>query len=218
MNKQLGTRHDEKLIARIGLQAELLNISLTQYVDNALKFYSSLDTRFLKGLNGLAEDMGISPGDLAQRIIGKWMAKIDANMEIYGYYTDLAADTMTQGDFEADYNMHKQHEIIKLEKEIVLAALESEKYGAELEDYEKRLLIKYRQGKAWENSEEAKREQEIKKHIAKESPEEIKSEIEQLIAKMSPEEKKQFIERLENMETEAKTPRKAKMTAKREEN
>lgn len=176
----------ESLETKISEKVNELNVSKNQYINDALELYSGFDTNFLKTLRGLAADMSLEPWDLIQRRLTQWFGKINAYCEIYGTYPHFFMDTITQKDFENDYNMHKQVELNKLEKDIVLEALENEKYGIELEEYQKLLLVKYHRGKAWLESEEYQKKIEMDKYIdaalnpekfSKEQLEGIKSEV-----------------------------------------
>jgi hypothetical protein len=171
--KQLGTRHDEGLIASLVSRAELLNSSLTQLANDGLELRVGFDDRFFKGLKGLAADLGISPSDLIQRRLADWMGKIDAHIEIYGEYPHLAIDTASTGDFEEDFSRSKNSEIEKLEREIIKHAYEVETLGGKLEDYQKRLMTKYRLGKAWAESKECRKEAEMQQYIQEEHPDAV---------------------------------------------
>lgn len=168
----------EVLEERMDKKIEELHLSKNQYINDALELFVGFDVKFLKGLNGLSSEMGISQADLIQRRLSQWMGRIDAYMEIYGDYPDLTTDLVSQGDFEADYLMHRKNEVEKLEREIAEHAYEVEILGGELEDYQRRLMIKYRLGKTWENSVECKREIEMKQYIEEKYPDAVRKQNE----------------------------------------
>lgn len=159
----------EDLEEKIDAKVEELGISKNQYINQALELYTGLDKKFFKALNGLAADLNITPADLIQRRFARWFGKVDAFVEIYNTY-EFLKDTSSAGDFESDYLFFKKTEVEKLEKEIVEHAYKLEIHGAELEDYQKRLMIKYRMGNAWLESDEYKREVEMAKYIEEKFP------------------------------------------------
>ena len=166
-NKQLGTRHDEKLIEAATNKANTLGLSFNQYINNALEFYTKLDTKFIENLHAKAMYLKFSPADLVQRIFADWIAKVDASIEVVGIYSDISRDTITTGSYEKDYKMLRDLHVRELEQMIVTAAFKKESRGISLNEFEKKLLIKYRidGSKTWLESEEYKREQEIKAEI-----------------------------------------------------
>lgn len=161
----------DELEEKIDAKVEELDISKNQYFNMALELYASLDSKFLLGLNGFSAGIDITPAELIQIRFAQWFAVADAYLEVYGEYPGLLKDTVSQGDFVKDYQAHKQVEIERLEKEIVRHAYELESIsGVVLEDYQKRLLIKYRKGNAWLESDEYKREVEMDRYLEEKFP------------------------------------------------
>jgi len=153
---------------------EELGVSRNQYMNDALNLYVELDSKLLKSLYGLSNDLGVPAHNLIQNIFCRWISRIDAYVDIYGVYPDFSIDILSTGSFEEDYAWRKNAEKQQIEKEIVLKALDAESVGIELESYQKELLIKYRQGKAWLESDEYKREVEMQKFIEEKYPDAIK--------------------------------------------
>lgn len=174
-NKQLGTRHSEELLESIAQKAKELGISFSELVDQVLTSFDSFDIAFIKTIKGVSENFGLSAAGLIQGFLCVRLAKLDARIETYGTDDELSMDTLTQGDFKADYLMHRKAEAERLEREIAVAALEKEQDGTEeLEPYEKELLIKYRMGRAWLESEQHQKELEMKRYIEEKYPDAVK--------------------------------------------
>jgi hypothetical protein len=160
--------NSEALAQKIDERVKQARINNNRYYNYALGFYADLDIDFIKDLNSLALNTKTSPGRLVQMVMTRWMAEVDAHLSVYGSYAATAAGEIKSSmGYREDFRFHREAVLRELEAHIVQQGLALEKQGIERmpREYITKVMIKHRRGKAWENSEEKRLEDEFQAEI-----------------------------------------------------
>ncbi|SHH87085.1 hypothetical protein [Desulfosporosinus lacus] len=192
-------------LSDIEAKAKKLGMNKSELIMKGVSMMMNFDEVFLKRIQGYSEGLHIPEWLVLQNMIIKRMADEAAHYEVYGNSTKLLDEFMLIGDGierrsvtgEELFNSLKDQYVIKYERKLVEQALNEEKYGT-LHSREKALLIKYRAGDTWRESEEYKQELE-RQALEKKQIEEIE--------KKYPEAARKQKEHIEKMKAERKAAR-----------
>lgn len=162
--KQLGTRISLELAERIDAKAKELGVTSSQLVVRALELIAGIDADLLWQLRRSSKAFNVPEALFIQNVVTAWLADQEAYREVY--LTAKPGVELVWGLGSQDlFNSVKSEAIKEYEKELIKLLAKKEELGTPLEEHEKRLMIKYRIGKAWLESEEREREQEIKEML-----------------------------------------------------
>lgn len=154
----------EILEASIDKNADQLGLSRNQYLNKAIDLFDGLAPDTIERIEKASQKFGMSESEFVQAVILMWAAKMDASIEVWGSPDgDLLPIKGTTA--ETHYIYYKSTAVKNYEKEVIKTISLHEARNLPLSDAERRVAIKYRIGKAWLESEEYKREQEVKAEI-----------------------------------------------------
>jgi len=164
--------NDTYTLADLDHKAAELGMNRSELINKAVDILMGFDAVFFKKIQGYSEGLHIPEWLVLENMIIKRMADEAAEIEVYGGGTRLLDEFMLVGDGaehrsvtgEELFNSLKGQYVIKYERKLVRQLLGEEKYGL-VDAKGKALLIKYRCGQAWLQSDEYKREQEIHAEI-----------------------------------------------------
>lgn len=194
-------------LADIEAKAKSLGLNRSEFVMKAVSMMMNFDEEFLKEIQGFSEGLHIPEWLVIQNMIINRLADEDAEYEVYGggrrrlllefmqVGEGIERRTLTGKPLHAEL---KAEYVIKHEKDLVKQALEEEAAGAPLDEKEKELLIKYRVGHVWFESEEYKQVLE-REALAKKQYKEIEEKY--------PEAAKRQKEYYEKMKSDLKSAR-----------
>lgn len=140
----------------------------SEFIMTAVDMMMNFDETFYKRIQGYSEGLHIPEWLVMQNMIIKRMADEAAEYEVFGPSGKVLDEFMLVGEGfkrraitgEELFNNLKQQYKVNYEKKAVQELLKEEAYGIPLKENEKALLIKYRAGKTWLESDEYKKEQE----------------------------------------------------------
>jgi len=170
---------------RLQVAANKHEVALSRFLLDSAIESMEIGAQFKASVEKHFESLGWPWWKVVKAVVIKRMAEDDAQAEICGQREDICVEFM-EVDEDCLYKTIKTNELKKLEREVVEHALEKEYYGLNLEEFERELLIKYRVGKAWAESDERKKELEMQKYV-----EEIEAKMRESI-KNNPEEKEKY--------------------------
>lgn len=154
-------------------KANKIGLSRSEFVIKAVDMLMNFDDVFLEKIKMYSEGLNIPEWLVMQNFIIDMMAQDAAKMNVWGPSQDILMmfPMLNDGDGYRMVTGGELHEMLTKmyegdeEKKKVEVLLEGEKYGDPMDESDKKLLIKYRKGKVWEESEEHKRGIEMKRII-----------------------------------------------------
>lgn len=171
--KTTSIRLNESLLSEIGARS---NGNVNQYIAKCLENAVAFNPDFINRMDNFSKKIKAPLAEIVQGIVDRRIAEAEAEALIYGdgiYDSKITPiiELLSSDGSDFIYEALLQIEVEKLEKKAVAHGLKLEVYGGSPSEYEKRLMIKYRQGKAWEESEEHKKEVEMDRYIKEKYPE-----------------------------------------------
>lgn len=157
----------------VELKAEKYGMSKKDFILNAVDMMMSFDEIFFKKIQKYSNGLHIPEWLVMQNMIIKRIADEAAETEVFGTHRRVLDEFMMMGEGserktttgEELFNILKKIYIKKYEQRAVNAILKKEASGMTINENEKALLIKYRAGKAWFESDEYREEIERSKKI-----------------------------------------------------
>lgn len=159
-------------LSDIDAKAKSLGLNKSEFIMKGINMMMNFDEVFLKKVQAYSK----GPEWLTlQNLIIRRMAQDDANAHVWGTHSEALYEFISTNDGtgyksvtgEPLYNILKKMFIEDEEKEKVKVLLDNEKYGLRVNENDKKLLIKYRVGQAWLESDEYKEVLERKAYVEK---------------------------------------------------
>ena len=150
-----------EILAKAYLLADELKSNKSQVIIKGTEWVTGLDKETIRSITIAGKELQMSESEIIEMSFTKWTARYDAHFEIYKrpLVDWIKADAKTQ------YIHYKNEAVIEYEKEVLQSIVDDQKNGiplGDLNDVERRVVIKYRIEPFWSQSEEFKQEQEMK--------------------------------------------------------
>lgn len=173
MSTNLNIRVVDGYLEKLDTKAQKFGMNRTDFVLKALDMLMSFDEIFFKKIQGYSEGLNIPEWLVIQNIIIKRMAQDHAKTEVWGPSGETLKEFVSVNDGdgyktitgEPLFEMLNELFIKEEEMEKVKILLIDESYGTPIGEDDKKLLIKYRTGPSWLESEEYQKEQKHKADI-----------------------------------------------------
>lgn len=172
----------------VELRAKALGMEKSELVFNAVDMMMNFDEIFLKRIQSYAEGLHIPEWMVMQNMLLDRMANESAEYKVYGKRPKLLVEFMLIGEGterrsvtgkELTDSLEEMY-VRKFEKELLKQTLQEERYGIPLQKRERDLLIKYRCGNAWLESDEYKSEIEEEKQFNEKYPDAVRKQKEHI--------------------------------------
>ncbi|MDO7786107.1 hypothetical protein [Desulforamulus aquiferis] len=157
-------------LADIDSKAAELGMNRTEFVLTAVEMLLGFDVVFYNRIKKTAKSLNIPVWLVMQNKLIKRFAEDAAKSKVWGGRKEMLIEFMhtAQGPITGEelFNIIRDMRVKEEEQKLVELLLEREIYR-DLSPEDKKVLIRHRRGKTWLESEEYKREQEIKAQIAR---------------------------------------------------
>lgn len=173
MAGNLNIRVPDGYLEELDIKAQIFGMNRTDFVMNALDMILNFDEVFYKKIIRYSQGLNTPEWLVMQNIIIRRMAHDHAKAIVWGASGETLKEFVSVDDGdgyktitgEPLFDMLNKMFIEDEEKEKVKVLLNDELYGVPIGEDDKKLLIKYRTGRTWLESEEYQKEQERKAEI-----------------------------------------------------